>query len=89
MTEREQTEKKRNETERELVVRQFKQQEEGILHPTYDTELAFYELVSDGNVDALLADYDAKQSGSQTWRRQSVSSAPISAGCFIGRPAAD
>lgn len=37
-------------SERELVVRQFIQREEEIYHPGYDTELNFYEGVSDGRI---------------------------------------
>lgn len=37
-------------SERELVVRQFIQREEEIHHPGYDTELDFYEGVSDGRI---------------------------------------
>ena len=38
---------------RELVVQRFMQREEGIQHPTYDSELQFYEMVSDGRVQEL------------------------------------
>ena len=38
---------------RELVVQRFMQSEEGIQHPTYDSELQFYEMVSDGRVQEL------------------------------------
>lgn len=55
-------------SDRELVVRQFIQREEGIYHPTYDTELNFYEMVSDGNIGDLnrkddYGDIDVKSRG--------------------------
>ena len=37
-------------SEKELIVRQFMQREEELHHPAYDTELDFYEAVSDGKV---------------------------------------
>ena len=37
-------------SEKELIVRQFMQWEEELHHPAYDTELDFYEAVSDGKV---------------------------------------
>lgn len=40
-------------TDKELVIRKFVEREEGIEHPTYDTELAFYQMVSDGKVEEL------------------------------------
>ena len=41
------------EAKREVIVQQFMQREKGILHPTYDTELSFYEMVSDGRLEEL------------------------------------
>ena len=37
----------------EIVKQQFVQREYGLAHPTYDSELDFYQLVSSGNVKAL------------------------------------
>lgn len=53
---------------REMVVQQFVQREQGIVHPTYDKELSFYEMVSDGRVEELeektdYADVDMKARG--------------------------
>lgn len=48
------------EQNRELVVAQFTRRESGIFHPTYDVELQFYEMVSDGRVEQLRAEYDER-----------------------------
>lgn len=55
-------------SERELVVQQFLDREEGIQHPSYDSELNFYEMVSDGRIEELnkktdYADVDMKARG--------------------------
>ncbi|MDO5155020.1 MAG: helix-turn-helix domain-containing protein [Eubacteriales bacterium] len=48
----------------ELMNKQFVQREYGIIHPTYDSELAFYQLVSAGDIKALEArtDYESVNS---------------------------
>lgn len=55
-------------SERGLIVQQFLAREEGIRHPSYDSELNFYEMVSDGRIDELdkktdYADVDMKARG--------------------------
>lgn len=55
-------------SERGLVVQQFLDREEGIQHPSYDSELNFYEMVSDGRIEELnkktdYADVDMKARG--------------------------
>lgn len=55
-------------SERGLVVQQFLAHEEGIRHPSYDSELNFYEMVSDGRIEELnkktdYADVDTKARG--------------------------
>lgn len=42
----------------ELTKKQFMQRELGIVHPTYDSELSFYQMVSNGDVAALKARND-------------------------------
>lgn len=37
----------------DLFRRQFTQRENAIYHPTYDQELAFYDMIKEGDVDAL------------------------------------
>lgn len=46
------------EINRELLVQQFVDNELGKVHPTYDEELAFYNMVSDGDVEGLLKKID-------------------------------
>ena len=43
----------RNSTSKELVYQKFIQRELGLSHPTYDSELDFYELVRNGDIQAL------------------------------------
>ena len=47
-------------TDAAIVVQKFVQQEEGLVHPTYDQELEFYQMVSEGQVKWLQEnnDYD-------------------------------
>lgn len=46
-------EEMRNTTQKELVFQRFTQREYGLVHPTYDSELAFYTLVKTGNIEEL------------------------------------
>ncbi len=39
---------------KELVLQRFAQREYGLAHPTYDTELAFYQLVQSGDIKAIM-----------------------------------
>ncbi len=42
-----------NNIQKELIFQRFLQREYGLVHPTYDSELAFYALVKAGNVEEL------------------------------------
>lgn len=55
---------KNTENMQDLTNRRFSQRESGLAHPTYDSELAFYELVKSGNVEELAKkrDYDSVDS---------------------------
>ena len=44
----------KNDTGKELVFKRFVQRESGLRHPTYDTELAFYQLVQSGDTERLM-----------------------------------
>lgn len=48
----------KNNVQNELVHQQFIQREYGLSHPTYDSELAFYNLIKSGDVEALKAKKD-------------------------------
>lgn len=48
----------KNNVQSELVYQQFIQREYGLSHPTYDSELAFYNLIKLGDVEALKAKKD-------------------------------
>lgn len=45
----------KNNVQNELVYQQFIQREYGMSHPTYDSELAFYNLIKNGDIEALKA----------------------------------
>ena len=40
-------------TNKELVFQRFVQREYGLSHPTYDSELEFYQLVKSGDISTI------------------------------------
>ena len=44
--------------EKEIIVAEFVAGEEGLMHPSYDTELEFYQMVCEGNISALKSKKD-------------------------------